>query len=140
MVEFRGSWDCCRHYPSKRLMVLHLFFRFCVVADWIDKGPVAGLKAPQVDTPPRCRSQTKSCNGSTRLATGTAQTAIMTGTRQRAFKAFVWDATLLRARDQQRNHIRRASSYCQEFLSRHGEDRHTCFHASALFVAVTIRV
>jgi integrase/recombinase XerD len=52
MVQFRSSWDYAAITASKRLEVLRLFFRFCVAADWIEKSPVAGLKAPQVDTPP----------------------------------------------------------------------------------------
>jgi integrase len=52
MLAFRGSWDYAAITASKRLEVLRLFFRFCVAAEWIDKSPVAGLKAPQVDSSP----------------------------------------------------------------------------------------
>jgi integrase/recombinase XerD len=52
MLAFRGSWSYAAITASKRLEVLRLFFRFCLAADWIEKSPVAGIKAPQVDSPP----------------------------------------------------------------------------------------
>jgi integrase/recombinase XerD len=50
--EFRTTWKDGAIYAGKNLERMRAFFRFCEQARWIDRNPVASVKAPKVKSAP----------------------------------------------------------------------------------------
>jgi integrase len=47
LAEHAASWTCGPRHRSKRIQVLRRFFRFCNVAEWLEKNPALGLEHPR---------------------------------------------------------------------------------------------
>ena len=52
MREFRGTWADGPLSSLKKLERLRSFFRFCVLNNWLQANPVAGIRAPEVQPSP----------------------------------------------------------------------------------------
>ena len=47
LAEHAASWTCGPRHRSKRIQVLRRFFRFCILAEWLEKNPALSLEHPR---------------------------------------------------------------------------------------------
>ncbi len=47
LAQYAASWTCGAGHRSKRIQILRRFFRFCILAEWLEKNPAFGLEHPR---------------------------------------------------------------------------------------------